>query len=137
MAAVLVYSDTSVPCQRILQYINDNPVLYPLIQLYNINEQGIPETTRITSVPAIVTQDKQVIEGRAAVQVWLESFSTPKIQKYNPGSSIMTKSLTGKTDGGFFRLEQRGRNLKPQMTEALEAKINMSIDDGLKARVTR
>jgi hypothetical protein len=137
MSAIFIYSNRSVPCQRILQYINDNPVLRPILQFYDIDEQGIPDSVRITSIPALVTQDKQVIEGRAAVQIWLESFSIPPIQKYNPGSSLGTKSLSGNSSGKFFALEQRGRNLKPHITDALQAKINATIDDSLKARAPR
>jgi hypothetical protein len=92
--------------------------------MYNVDQEGPPNTVRITSIPAIVTQEKQVIEGRAAVQVWLESFTTPILKKYNP-------------DKQYFRLEQRGRNLQPPMTEALSRKINMSIDEGLKARAPK
>ena len=138
MAAILVYSEDSVPCQRILQYIQENPVLVPLIQLYDVNQHGTPNTVRITSIPAIVTQEKQVIEGRAAVQVWLESFTTPVIQKYVPGSSLgPVKSLSGNAKSPYFTLDQRGRNLQPAMTESLQRKINMSIDEGLKARMAR
>lgn len=124
MSAVLIYSDISEPCRAILRFIQDNPVLGPIVQLYDIRDQGPPQDVRLSSVPALITSDRQVIEGRAAVQHWLSTFTYKPVTSYN----ILKKS------SGYAPISRVGRNYEPAMTAELERRINMSVEEGLKAR---
>ena len=137
--ALLLFSRRCKHSINIVNFIQQNKPLHPLIQLHDVNQAGVPQELhgKITGVPTLVTQNGQVMEGRE-VKNWLESMIPNTEPEYDNtlwgGRGARMQSLeSGEADGSFYDLDSYGVSLAPKMTPELEKKINSSVSDAYSA----
>ena len=123
--SLLIYSRRCQHCMNIIQFIENNPPLGPMVRYHNVNELGIPEQHRqsITSVPTLLTSNGKMLVGQE-VKSFLESLLPSEISQYNMNAS----SLGG--DADYFDLSSYGQSLQPPLTSDLENKIKANVKGG-------
>ena len=128
--ALLLYSNKCTHSADTLAFINSHSQLKQIIQLHNVNTQGIPRqyAGKITRVPTLLTKNGKMLVG-SEVKQWLvsllpvEELTTCNIQGKCGGFA----SLDGHDDDSFFDLDHYGQSLQPAMTPEIQAKINKSV----------
>lgn len=133
--ALLLFSRRCKHSMNIMNFINDNKPLQPLIQFHDVNRSGVPQELhgKITGVPTIVTQNGQILEGKE-VKTWLESMIPNQEPEYDNSlwggmGSGMQHIESGDSEGSFYDLDNYGKSMAPRMTPELEKKINSSVSD--------
>lgn len=135
MSALLVYSTRCKYSMECFQFIYSNPQLKQIVQLHDVNLQGVPQqyARYITRVPTMLTKNGKILVGQE-IKTWLSSLLPNTIDncQLRGSCSIGTASFDGNEDGddGFFQLNNYGQSLQPAMTPELQAKINQKVTSG-------
>lgn len=124
--ATLVYSDRCVHSMEIINFIQSNQALKPLLRFHNITKQGIPNKS-IKRVPTLVTADSKLLVG-AEVKQWLISMMPCDFEEYEGWGPGMA-NLDNTEKDNFFNLDAYGESLKPNISPELQARIDASVGD--------
>lgn len=132
MSSLLIFSHKCKYSNDVLQFINNNPQIAPLVKFHNVNQLGIPPQykDKIKSVPTLLTTNGKILIGSEVIQ-WFESLLPNEISNCDiHGGGIGLCSLDdGSCDDNLFNLDNYGQSLQPIMTPALEAKIKQNVTD--------
>lgn len=128
--ALLVYSDKCKYCADIISFIKSEPSLLTIIRFHNITTQGIPHK-KITRVPTLVTNEGTLCVG-TEVKAWVSSMIPNDFESWDPGSTC--SNLDGSENSNMFELDNYGASLQPQLTDEMEARINMNVSDAMQQK---
>jgi len=126
--SVLIISERCEYCTQTLQFIQDNPILIPLIKIHNIDIHGVPKgVAELKRVPSILSSDGKLHVGLECIR-WLE-MNVPSsfgAFEYSAGSNY-DEPFDGVGDG--FPLDSYGISLSPMITPSIQRKIDKPIKD--------
>ena len=130
--AMLVYSDKCPYSSQIIRDIQENPALLHVIRFHNVTTHGVP-SKQVTRVPTLITNTGQLLVGQE-VRTWIESMAPVEEVDAVDSSGFQTSLLDGEDESAdMFDLDRYGTSLAPQMTRALEEKINRKTQDAYAA----
>lgn len=130
--AMLVYSDKCPYSSQIIRDIQENPALLHVIRFHNVTTHGVP-SKQVTRVPTLITNTGQFLVGQE-VRAWIESMAPVEEVDAVDASGFQTSLLDGEDEStDMFDLDRYGTSLAPQMTRALEEKINRKTQDAYAA----
>ena len=119
--ALLVFSDRCPYCQEVMNFINGEPALKPILRFWNVTAQGVPHK-KVTRVPTLVTDEGKMMVG-SEVKAWLESMVPSDVSSFN--QTNFTFNIDGtENDDMMFNMDKYGESLEPRMSAELKAKIN-------------
>ena len=123
--SILIYSTRCQHCMKIIEFIQANPPLAPMVNFHDVNKMGVPEQHRasITSVPTLITTNGKMLVG-SEVHAWLESLLPTEISQHNTYNSTLG------ADCDYFEMNMYGQSLQPPLTPHLEKKINADVSGG-------
>lgn len=124
--ATLIYSDRCTHCMEIIQYIQSNPALKPLVRYHNIHKSGVP-SSQIKRVPSLVTKENTILVG-GEVKNWLTSMLPCDFTHYD-GVGIGMSSLDNTESDNLFLLDNYGTSLKPDVSKEVQAKIDANVSE--------
>jgi hypothetical protein len=129
MAALLLVSDKCEYCVQTIDFIKNNPVLIPLVNIHNINKLGLPnELSDVKRVPTLITSKGQRHAGMEVIR-WLE-MNVPCTFEGTGSCNIAAaydEPFDGVGDG--FPIDAYGMTLSPSITASLQSKIDKSTRD--------
>jgi hypothetical protein len=129
MAALLVVSDRCEYCGQTIEFIKNNPILMPLVNVHNITTLGLPKDyPDIKRVPTLITSKGQAHVGIEVIR-WLE-MNVPCTFEGNPTCGTIAnfdEPFDGVGDG--FPLDAYGISLQPPITSTLQQKIDRPIKE--------
>jgi hypothetical protein len=129
MAALLLVSDKCEYCIQTIDFIKNNPVLIPLVNIHNISKYGLPkELGDVKRVPTLVTSKGQRHTGIEVIR-WLETNVPCTFE--GTSSCGLTASYDEPFDGigDGFPLDSYGMELSPSITPSIQTKIDRSTKD--------
>lgn len=134
MTATLFFSVRCQHCVNLLNYIQNNPPLHHVSQFIDVNKQQIPPNMlqKIKSVPALVTDDGQILSGRE-LKKWYESMMPCTVSGFG-NDRIVTAGIDGDDPDGGYDLDDYGGQLAPPITPELQQKIDMNVSDAYNKR---
>ena len=134
MTATLFFSVRCQHCVNLLNYIQNNPPLHHVSQFIDVNKQRIPQDMlqKIDSVPALVTDDGQILSGKE-LKKWYESMMPCDVSGFGCGG-IGTAGINGEDGDEGYDLDDYGCQLAPPMTKELQQKIDMNVSDAFNKR---
>lgn len=124
--ALLVYSDRCSHCMEIIEFIQANPSLKPLVKYHNINQRGVP-SKQIKRVPALVTPENNILVG-GEVKNWLLSMMPCNFSQFE-GAGINMFNLDNSESDNFFSLDRYGSSLKPEISKELQERIDANVSE--------
>ena len=113
--SLLVYSDRCNHCMEIVDYIQANPALKPLVKYHNINQRGVP-SKQIKRVPSLVTPENNILVG-GEVKNWLVSMLPCNFTQFEDAGI------------GMSNLEKYGMSLKPEVSKDIQDKIDANVSE--------
>jgi hypothetical protein len=136
--ALLVYSNRCQHSADILKFLDKTPQVKQIIQLHDVNVQGVPSQyqNKITRVPTLLTKNGKILVG-AEVKNWLQSLIPNTEYEHHSlceGLSSTMSSLSGaeigdgEGGGDLFQLSDYGQSLQPAMTQDLQDKISKKVE---------
>lgn len=135
MAALLLYSMRCQHSVNVLNIIQKNKSLQPIIRLHDVNRQGVPQQLlgRIDCVPALITKDGNIMTGKE-VKNWISSMIPDSDEIGSIGFGGMAAGIQSlenpeENDEEFFDLDSYGTSLAPPMTPELQRKIDMNVSE--------
>jgi len=127
MAALLVVSDRCEYCGQTIEFIKQNPILMPLVNVHNINTLGLPkEHPDIKRVPTLITS-KGTHVGMEVIR-WLE-MNVPCTFEGNSTFNCATFDEPFDGIGDGFPLDAYGMALAPPINTTIKSKIEKSTKD--------
>lgn len=124
--SLLVYSDRCNHCMEIVDYIQANPALKPLVKYHNINQRGVP-SKQIKRVPSLVTPENNILVG-GEVKNWLVSMLPCNFTQFED-AGIGMSNLDNSEHDNFFALEKYGMSLKPEVSKDIQDKIDANVSE--------
>ena len=137
--ALLLFSQRCPHSMKIIKYIQDTPALQSMLSFHDVNNLGVPEELngKITSVPVLLTKsDQKILVGRE-IMAWFESVIPAEFVGVDDafGGASLTDPEGG-NDGAMFQLESYGVSLAPPLTDDMEKRIAMSVQEAYQSRQT-
>jgi len=124
MAALLIVSDKCEYCGQTIDFIKQNPVLMPLVNVHNITTLGLPKELvgKVKRVPTLITKKGDTHVGIEVIR-WLE-MNVPCT--FEGCSSCNAAGYEEPFDGigDSFPLDAYGMSLAPIITPSLQTKID-------------
>jgi hypothetical protein len=129
MAGILIFSPKCAHCSEIVNYINNNPTFQSMVQLHNINIQGLP-SEKIQRVPTMITKNGKFLVGKE-IKTWLESLMPQAIENCTLDGYCGGSNLDGidEDNGSFFALDSYGQSLQPAITDELQIKMSRKVSE--------
>ena len=124
--SLLVYSDRCNHSMEIIEYIQANPSLKPLVKYHNINQRGVP-SKQIKRVPSLVTPENNILVG-GEVKNWLVSMLPCNFTQFED-AGIGMSNLDNTEHDNFFSLDKYGVSLKPEISKDLQDKIDANVSE--------
>jgi hypothetical protein len=125
MSAALVYGENCKYCREVISFIQEHPILIPMIRTHNINRQGVPEG--ITRVPVILTSSGERHVGMEALR-WLENMIPTTFEGNQSGIGYsFDEPFDGVGDG--FPLDSYGLELAPHVSKELKERIEKPLNE--------
>ena len=124
--SLLVYSDRCNHSMDIIEYIQANPSLKPLVKYHNINQRGVP-SKQIKRVPSLVTPENNILVG-GEVKNWLVSMLPCNFTQFED-AGIGMSNLDNTEHDNFFSLDKYGVSLKPEISKDLQDKIDANVSE--------
>jgi len=124
--SLLVYSDKCSHSMDIIEFIQANPALKPLVKYHNINQRGVP-SKQIKRVPSLVTPENNILVG-GEVKNWLISMLPCNFSHFE-GAGIGMSHLDNSESDNFFSLEKYGTSLKPEISKDLQDRIDANVSE--------
>jgi hypothetical protein len=124
--SLLVYSDRCNHCMEIIEFIQANPALKPLVRYHNVNQRGVP-SKQIKRVPSLVTPENNILVG-GEVKNWLVSMMPCNFSQFE-GAGIGMSNLDNSEPDNFFSLERYGSSLKPEISKELQERIDANVSE--------
>jgi hypothetical protein len=125
MAALLIVGEKCEYCVKTIDFVRENPVLIPLVQVHNVSKHGLPEDLKgtVKRVPTLITTNGQHHVGIEVIR-WLET-NVPCTFEGIPCSNFEIAPYNEPYDdvGDGFPLDAYGISLSPIMTESMKNKI--------------
>jgi hypothetical protein len=125
--ALLVYSDKCKFSGQIIEYIKTQPTLNEIIRYHNVSTLGVP-SKKITMVPTLVTNEG-VMKIGGDIKPWLESMIPFEFEAW--GADTGCSNIDGTEVPTLFEFDNFGKQLQPEITPELEAKISTDITDAM------
>jgi hypothetical protein len=126
--ALLVYSDKCKFSGQIIDYIKTQPSLNEIIRYHNISTLGVP-SKKITMVPTLVTNEGAMKVG-GDIKPWLETMIPFDFDSWDPSPGVCS-NIDGTEVPTLFEFDNFGKQLQPDITPELEAKITANIADAM------
>ncbi len=125
MSGMLIYAENCPYCIDILQFIQQNPVLIPMIKPHNINRQGVPKG--VTRVPVLVTSSGERHVGIEVLR-WLENM-IPTTFEGNESKYGYNFDEPFDGIGDSFPIDSYGIELSPVLTKSMKEKIEKPLNE--------
>lgn len=125
MSGILIYAENCPYCRDIIEFVQNNPVLIPMLKTHNINRQGVPKG--VSRVPVLITSQGEQHVGIEVLR-WMENMipTTFEGNSTNSGYSF-DEPFDGVGDG--FPIDSYGMELSPNLTHDLKNKIEKPLNE--------